>query len=85
MKAPILYRISSVLLLLLPPDMPLGFARIIRNGERTPSGATDDVSHSAYLSPSFSLSASICVCQSNSRTAIGFSRQFSATFTNNPK
>jgi hypothetical protein len=30
-------------------------------------------------------SASICVCQSNSRTAIGFSRQFSATFTNNPR
>jgi hypothetical protein len=30
-------------------------------------------------------SPSICACQSSSRTAIGFSRQFSATLTNSPR
>jgi serine/threonine protein kinase len=40
---------------------------------------------STHGSVSSDPSASICVCQSNSRTAIGFSRQFSATFTNNPR
>src|SRR5260370_40918958 len=40
---------------------------------------------STHDSVSSDPSASICVCQSNSRTAIGFSRQCSATFTNKPR
>jgi hypothetical protein len=39
----------------------------------------DGYSVSSWPSPS------ICTCQSSSRTAIGFSRQFSATLTNSPR